>query len=107
MKRYLVTITEAQLAQMQMSDNRGYEIFKKLIETQENDTNDIKAIRKAIKKIEDDATLVKIVSYVNFSRPKVVRILDTYDGLEWLSEPSFGNVGKPTKKYTRIKKVKG
>ena len=105
MKRYICMMTEAQLAQMKVTDKRGYEIVKKIIDTQENDKVEIKAIRKAIKKLLEP-TLQNIVNYVNFSRPKVVRILDAQDGLEWQSEPSFGKVGKPTKTYARIKKSK-
>ena len=99
-------MTEAEYELLKMKSKEQYEVVRTYIEDEEKDKESIKKIRKAIKKILHDASVSDIVSYTNYGRPKVLRLLKQYDSIYWQSEKSFGRVGKPTNVYKRIKNVK-
>jgi len=102
---YIIKVTDGQLAQMQMENKKGYEIVKRIIDNVEKDMVAIKSIKKAIKKLEL-TTVTEIVKFTLMGRVKVIRILNEQEGLLWVSEPHYGTVGKPTKKYKKVKKGK-
>jgi len=106
MKWMVIRITEAQYAQMSATCKKEFEVVKTLVENEEKDEDAIRKIRKSMKKILHSPSVSDIVSFTGYGRPKVIRILNQYDGVHWESEQSFGKVGKPTRVYTRIKKVK-
>ena len=106
MKWIVIRVTEAQYAQMSATCKKEFEVVNTVIENEKKDELSIKVIRKSMKKILHSPTVSDIVSFTGYGRPKVIRILNQYDGVYWESEQSFGKVGKPTKVYKRIKNKK-
>ena len=83
--------------------------FKAVMEWNKNysgDGEDVKVIRKAIKKLSD-ATFNNVADKVKelFGVIKLRRLLDTYEDIEWeVEEQKHKGRGRPTKNYVRIKK---
>ena len=102
----VIRITEAQYAQMSATCKKEFEVVNTVIENEKKDELSIKVIRKSMKKILHDPSVSDIVAYTGYGRPKVIRILNQYEGVHWESEQSFGKVGKPTKVYRRISRKK-